>query len=110
MTNVGRKCASLLRRGHANVRSMNQNHYVHIRSELSQIKGLIPLLMKHRNGGKWTVEERALLVRDLRALSNLSPYLIPILMPGGVLMLPLLAYWMDRRRSLRKKADEQNPV
>ena len=86
---------------------MNHNHYVYIRSELSQIKGLIPLLMKHRNGGKWTVEERAMLVRDLRALSSLSPYLIPILMPGGVLMLPLLAYWMDRRRSLRKKAKEQ---
>jgi hypothetical protein len=88
---------------------MNASHYLRIRSELDQVKGLIPLLMKHRNGGHWSDEERATLVRDLRALSNLSPYLIPILMPGGVFMLPLVAYWMDRRRDIRKNTDDQKP-
>lgn len=109
MTNVGKKCASLLRRGHASVRSMNKSHYAYIRCELDQVKGLIPLLMKHRNGGQWSVEERAILIRDLRALSNLSPYLVPILMPGGVFMLPLVAYWMDRRRNQRKDAADRQP-
>ena len=109
MTNVGKKCAALLRRGHASVRSMNKSHYAHIRCELDQVKGLIPLLMKHRNGGQWSVEERAILVRDLRTLSKLSPYLVPILMPGGVFMLPLVAYWMDRRRNQRKDAADKQP-
>lgn len=107
MMNVGRKCAALLKRGRASVRSMNETHYVHIRSEFNQVKGLIPLLMKHRNGGHWTIEERKILLRDLRALSNLSPYLIPILLPGGIFMLPLVAYLMDRRRNIRKNAEEQ---
>ena len=73
-----------------------------IRNELSQASGLIPILMKHRNGERWSKEERAMLLRDLRALSNLSPYLIPLLMPGGIFMFPLLAWWLDNRRKERK--------
>jgi len=46
----------------------------------------------------------------LRALSNLSPYLIPILMPGGVLMLPLLAWWIDRRRKAREDKANRSPI
>lgn len=76
---------------------MNESHRLRIRNELNQARGLIPLLMKHRNGEQWSSDERATLLRDLRALSNLSPYLIPLLMPGGIFMLPLVACWMDRR-------------
>ena len=83
---------------------MNENNRKYIRNELSHARGLIPILMKRRNGEQWSREERALLLRDLRALSNLSPYLIPLLMPGGVLMLPLLAWWMDNRN--KKREDE----
>lgn len=77
---------------------------MHIRSELSQVRGLIPILMKRRNGEQWSKEDRAILLRDLRALSNLSPYLIPILMPGGILMFPFVAWWMDTRRKGRESA------
>ena len=84
--------------------SMQQRHRLHIRSELSQVRGLIPILMKRRNGGQWSKEERAILLRDLRALSKLSPYLIPILMPGGILMFPFVAWWMDVRRRDRENA------
>lgn len=83
------------------LRALKQRHLAHIRAELGRVHGLIPLLMKRRNGGQWTAEERARLLRDLRALAKLSPYLIPILMPGGILLLPLVAYWMDRRRNRR---------
>lgn len=69
--------------------------------ELGHIKGLMPLLMKPRNGSAWSAEEKAELVRDLRAMSGLSPYLVPILMPGGVLLLPVLAWWLDRRHGRR---------
>jgi hypothetical protein len=110
MVTVCKKRFALLRRGWASVRTMNESHYMHIRSELNQVRGLIPLLMKRRNGGQWSIEERATLLRDLRALSGLSPYLIPILMPGGIFMLPLVAYWMDRRRNQRKKSSDKKPL
>jgi hypothetical protein len=41
------------------------------------------------------------LIETLRALSNLSPYLFTLALPGSVLMLPLLAWWLDRRRGQR---------
>ena len=97
-----RKIISPLQRGWASVRSMQETQRLYIYNELSQARGLIPILMKHRNGEQWSKEERELLLRDLRALSHLSPYLILILMPGGVLILPLLAWWLDRRRKGRE--------
>jgi hypothetical protein len=97
----GIETGSLLQRGWQRLRSMQKAERLRIRNELFQARGLIPLLMKRRNGGKWSAEERATLLRDLRALSGLSPYLIPLLMPGGVLLLPLLAWWLDLRRKRR---------
>jgi hypothetical protein len=103
----GGKSVSPLQRKWASVRSMHENQRLFIRTELSQVRGLIPILMKRRNGGQWSAEERAMLRRDLRALSNLSPYLIPLVMPGGVLMLPILAWWLDYRRKGRKNDTER---
>jgi hypothetical protein len=96
-----KKVISPLRRGWQSVRSMQESHRLYIRNELSQTRNLIPILMKHRNGEQWSIEDRTILLRDLRTLSNLSPYLIPLLMPGGILMLPLVAWWMDQRRKGR---------
>ena len=110
MVAVGRKCITLLQQSWGKVRSLKENHRRLIRKELNEVRGLIPLLMKHRNGQKWSADERAILLRDLRALSKLSPYLIPILMPGGIFMLPLLAYWMDRRRKVREDTDDRKPA
>jgi hypothetical protein len=31
----------------------------------------------------------------------------PILMPGGIFMLPLIAYWLDHRHNQRKNTDQQ---
>lgn len=102
-----RNTTSPLQRGWENMRSMQETQRLYIRHELSQARGLLPILMKRRNGGQWSQEERKQLLRDLRALSNLSPYLIPILMPGGVLMLPFLAWWIDRRRKTREDSASQ---
>ncbi len=87
---------------------MNESHRLRIRNELNDARGLIPLLMKHRNGERWSADERATLLRDLRAVSNLSPYLIPILLPGGIFMLPLVACWMDRRHKERDHEVRKN--
>lgn len=70
-------------------------------AEMLKIRGLMPLLMKPRNGQSWTRAERRELLEQLRALSSLSPYLLAVALPGSVLMLPLLAWWLDRRRRKR---------
>ncbi len=67
-------------------------------AEFTQIKGLMPLLMKRRNGQRWTHAELAELRVQLRRLGHLSPYLVVIVMPGGFALLPMLAWWLDRRR------------
>lgn len=67
-------------------------------AELVQMRGVMPLLMKNRNGGSWTREEKDELLQQLRALSRLSPVLLLLLLPGSALLLPLYAWWLDRRR------------
>lgn len=66
--------------------------------EVAQIKGLMPLLMKPRNKQRWTREDKRELVDHLQRLSRVSPYLAAMVLPGGFAMLPILAWWLDRRR------------
>ena len=68
---------------------------------LVKIKGFMPLLMKPRNGMRWTPDERAELTLQLRALAHLSPYLAVAILPASFVFLPLLAWWLDRRRHKR---------
>ena len=68
-------------------------------SEIAQVKGLMPLLMKPRNRSRWSDDDKAELARHLKRLSQLSPYLVVVAMPGGLFMLPALAWWLDRRRN-----------
>ncbi|MDP2787955.1 MAG: hypothetical protein Q8O79_07755 [Pseudomonadota bacterium] len=75
--------------------------------ELSKAKDAMALLMKRRNGGRWTREERSYLLQRLRGLSYLSPYLLVLLLPGSFVLMPLLAWWLDRRRGARRTALEQ---
>jgi hypothetical protein len=69
----------------------------------------MPLLMKPRNKQRWTREDRAELRAHVRRLSGLSPYLVLVVLPGAPLTLPLLAWWLDRRRQHRKNGP-QNAV
>jgi hypothetical protein len=73
-----------------------------ITGEILKVKGLMPLLMKRRNGGRWTVDERHELVEQLNALAYLSPYLVVLALPGSFIALPFLAWWLDRRRMQRR--------
>jgi hypothetical protein len=66
-------------------------------AEVLEIRGLMPLLLKHRSGSPWTRDERAELRQQLRALSHLGPYLVLLALPGSVLLLPLFAWWMERQ-------------
>jgi hypothetical protein len=70
-------------------------------AEFIKVRGLMPLLMKHRNGDTWTPAERKQLQEQLRAFAHLSPYLVILALPGSFAFLPLLAWWLDRRRHRR---------
>jgi hypothetical protein len=70
-------------------------------SEMVKVRGLMPLLMKSRNGERWTTSERSALKGQLRALAHLSPYLVVMVLPGSFVALPVLAWWLDRRRQNR---------
>lgn len=74
-----------------------------IRAELS-VQGLLPLLMKVRNGVGWTRDEQIQLWHHIRQIASLSPYVIVLLAPGSMVLLPVVAWWLDRRRVLRALA------
>lgn len=78
-------------------------------AEMSQIRGLMPILMRRRNKQQWTPEELAEIRAHLRRISKLSPYLVIIVMPGGFAVLPILAWWLDRRRNRNRDGDGAAP-
>lgn len=73
-----------------------------ILSELLVMRGMMPLLMKARNGGHWTPQEKEEIVGHLRRMAHLSPYLLVLMLPGSVFLLPAYAWWLDRRRLNRQ--------
>lgn len=81
-----------------------------LRSEFMLTRGLMPLLMKQRNGYRWTDDDKRHLRAYLRQLASLSPYVVLLLSPGGFLALPVLAWWLDRRRLKRRDAASQQIV
>lgn len=91
------------------LRDLQDRERKRLLAEMVQVKGLMPLLMKPRNKQRWTREDRAELRAHVRRLSDLSPYLMLVVLPGAPLTLPLLAWWLDRRRQHRKD-DPQRAV
>jgi hypothetical protein len=79
-------------------------------AELLSLRGLMPLLMKPRNGSNWTPAEREALLQHLRRLTRLSPYLLFLLLPGSALLLPVYAWWLDRRRQRRPDERREAPA
>ena len=81
------------------VHALTEREKKYLLSEILQVRGLMPLLMKPRNKQSWTNEDKAELLVHLRRLSRISPYLFVLVAPGGFFMLPCLAWWLDRRRN-----------
>jgi hypothetical protein len=74
-----------------------------LRLEIEQIRGAVTLLMKQRNGGRWTAQDKQELKRILRSVSSVSPYLLIWVLPGSMLILPFLAWHLDKRRKRRNR-------
>lgn len=78
--------------------------------EAQRMSGFLYLLMKQRNTDeKWTPEEKKEIKRNLKILAMYIPILIIFLLPGGSLLLPLLAEIMDRRKTRRRPPDSVQP-
>ena len=70
--------------------------------EAQRIPGFLKLLMKQRNSDeKLTPEERQQVKEDLKVMAMYIPALIIFLLPGGSLLIPVLAEVMDRRKVRR---------
>ena len=91
----------LLRRGFNGLRMIQHRERLRLSAQMARTRELLPLLMKQRNGYRWSAAERLEIRAHLRSLLSLSPYLIVFLLPGGLLLLPVLAWWLDRRRQRR---------
>jgi hypothetical protein len=98
---VGNGVVAGTRRLFTAARMLQEREKLRIREEIAQIPGLMALLMKPRNGLKWTRTERAKLRTQLRHLSRLSIYLALATLPFTSLTLPLVAWWLDRRQQKR---------
>jgi len=83
------------------LRDLTARERQHLTREIGHARGLMPLLMKPRNKQRWTPEDKRELALHVRRLTDISPYLMVLAMPGGMLVLPALAWWLDRRRNQR---------
>lgn len=72
--------------------------------EMTQMRELMPLLMKQRNGYHWTQDDRQNIREHLRKLARISPYIVLFVAPGGLFLLPVMAWWLDRRQ-IKRNAD-----
>ena len=81
-------------------------------SRLSRVEGFIAVLMKPRNGDPWTLEDRAFLRGEMRAVARWIPAFFIFLLPGGMLLLPAYAWVLDRRRGavLRLIDQQRRPL
>ena len=70
--------------------------------EVLSIRGLMQLLMKTRNTDeKWTREEKIEIKRHLKNIAKILPAIAIFSLPGGSLLLPILAEVLDRRKTRR---------
>jgi hypothetical protein len=83
------------------IRGIVEREKKHLGDELARTQTLMPLLMKPRNGAKWTKDEKRELVDHLKRIGGMGRYVALLLLPGGLALLPLLAWWLDRRRNKR---------
>jgi hypothetical protein len=91
-------------------RELHRREQQNLRKEISRVPGLMALLMKPRNGERWSAEDRAQLKVQLRGLGVISLYLMILVIPFTTVTLPLLAWWLDRRRWRRTSVPDENSL
>lgn len=91
------------------LRKLHDRERRRLRQEVSRVPGLMAMLMKPRNGRRWTPAERETLRQQLYSMRRLGLYVVVMLIPGTALTLPLLAWWLDRRHTRRVTSPSEFP-
>lgn len=99
------KPINLAHRAGKNIWEAQNRERIRLLEEMAQMRGLMDLLMKQRNGYRWSEADRRKIRSHLRKLAALSPYMFLFVSPGGFFALPLLAWWLDRRRQKRTEPE-----
>ena len=76
----------------------NSREKTRFKREMATIRGSVVWLVRQRRQGQWTTAERAHLREVMRTASSVSPYLVIWVVPGSLLLLPFLAWFIDHRR------------
>lgn len=81
----------------------NSREKSRLRREMATMKGSVVWLVQQRRQGNWNAAEREHLRSVMRSASSVSPYLFVWVIPGSMLILPFLAWFMDRQRKRRER-------
>ncbi|XDF33729.1 hypothetical protein RBH89_16165 [Paracidovorax avenae] len=82
----------------------NRREQGRFRQELATMRGSVAWLLRQRRQGRWSAEERERLRGLMRSASAVSPYLLIWAVPGSMLLLPFMAWFIDWRRGARERA------
>lgn len=85
-------------RGICNVSAVAAREKRRVLDEMGEVRGLIPLLIKSQSQQPLTRADKVKLRRQVKRIYRLCPYLLLLVVPGGLIALPALAWWLDRRR------------
>lgn len=99
LTRVAVKVSHSLTRAFREVQAVAGRERAYLRNEFEQFRGLMPLLARTGARQPMSEMERAALRAHLRRASSLSPYLVVTLLPGALVLLPVLLWWRERRRN-----------
>ncbi len=81
----------------------NSREKSRLKREMATMKGSVVWLVQQRRQGNWTADERAHLRDVMRSASSVSPYLFIWVVPGSMLILPFMAWFLDRQRKRRER-------
>ncbi|MDH4418813.1 MAG: hypothetical protein QE485_16510 [Acidovorax sp.] len=74
-----------------------------LKREMATMKGSVVWLVQQRRQGNWTADERDHMRDVMRSASSVSPYLFIWVIPGSMLILPFMAWFLDRQRKRRER-------
>lgn len=81
----------------------NSREKSRLQREMATMKGSVVWLVQQRRQGNWDAVERARLRDVMRSASSVSPYLFIWVIPGSMLILPFMAWFLDRQRKRRER-------
>ena len=67
----------------------------------------LPLSMKSLRKRQWAVRDNRKLKLCLKHLSRIGAYVAMVAVPGGLAVLPVMAWWRSRRRGKRAAHDAE---